>query len=107
MALIGKIFIFILTAISCFAILGFIIQEFIKNESIKTIATIILFLFSLLTAYNIASDAFNLKPKVIEYKRVGHTGQGCCSHHGGVCGCSGGNVKCCDGTSSDTCECGY
>lgn len=24
--------------------------------------------------------------------------QGCCSWHGGVCGCAGGRVQCCDGT---------
>lgn len=32
-------------------------------------------------------------------------GQGCCSHHGGQCGCSGGRVKCCDGTLSPSCGC--
>jgi hypothetical protein len=32
-------------------------------------------------------------------------GQGCCSHHGGQCGCSGARVKCCDGTLSPSCEC--
>lgn len=30
---------------------------------------------------------------------------GCCSWHGGVCDCSGGRVKCCDGTFSPTCTC--
>ena len=30
---------------------------------------------------------------------------GCCSHHGGVCGCSGGNDLCCDGAPSPTCGC--
>ncbi len=30
---------------------------------------------------------------------------GCCSRHGGVCGCSGGRTKCCDGTLSPTCQC--
>ena len=29
---------------------------------------------------------------------------GCCSHHGGVCGCVKGHAKCCDGSSS-TCGC--
>ena len=32
-------------------------------------------------------------------------GRGCCSRHGGVCGCSGGRAKCCDGTLSPTCQC--
>jgi hypothetical protein len=30
---------------------------------------------------------------------------GCCSHHGGVCGCEDGRAKCCDGTLSPTCGC--
>ena len=32
--------------------------------------------------------------------------RGCCSHHVGVCGCSGNKKKCCDGTMSPTCKCG-
>jgi len=34
--------------------------------------------------------------------------RGCCSHHGGVCGCDpvSGMQKCCDGTLSPSCECG-
>lgn len=30
---------------------------------------------------------------------------GCCSHHGGVCGCSSGRVTCCDGANSPSCGC--
>lgn len=30
---------------------------------------------------------------------------GCCSHHGGVCGCVGGRKKCCDGALSPSCTC--
>lgn len=30
---------------------------------------------------------------------------GCCSHHGGVCGCSGSSQKCCDGSISPSCGC--
>jgi len=36
--------------------------------------------------------------------------RGCCSHHGGVCGCdeATGRIRCCDGTLSPTCTCqGY
>ena len=32
--------------------------------------------------------------------------RGCCSHHGGVCGCSGDRQKCCDGSLSPSCMCG-
>jgi hypothetical protein len=32
--------------------------------------------------------------------------RGCCSHHGGVCGCApSGRQQCCDGTLSPTCTC--
>ena len=31
--------------------------------------------------------------------------RGCCSWHGGVCGCSGGKARCCDGTLSPSCGC--
>jgi hypothetical protein len=30
---------------------------------------------------------------------------GCCSWHGGVCGCSDGRAQCCDGTLSPSCGC--
>lgn len=31
--------------------------------------------------------------------------RGCCSSHGGVCGCAGSRAQCCDGTLSPTCGC--
>ena len=31
--------------------------------------------------------------------------RGCCSWHGGVCGCKGGRALCCDGTLSPSCGC--
>jgi hypothetical protein len=30
---------------------------------------------------------------------------GCCSWHGGVCGCSLGRAQCCDGSLSPSCGC--
>lgn len=30
---------------------------------------------------------------------------GCCSWHGGVCGCYMGRAQCCDGQPSPTCGC--
>lgn len=36
---------------------------------------------------------------------VGWSGRGCCSWHGGVCGCSNGRALCCDGQLSPTCGC--
>lgn len=32
-------------------------------------------------------------------------GRGCCSSHGGVCGCQNGRSRCCDGTLSPSCQC--
>lgn len=32
--------------------------------------------------------------------------RGCCSWHGGVCGCKNGRVVCCDNTYSPSCRCG-
>ncbi|MCB0284383.1 MAG: hypothetical protein H6936_18170 [Burkholderiales bacterium] len=31
--------------------------------------------------------------------------RGCCSRHGGVCGCSSGRITCCDGSTSPSCLC--
>lgn len=31
--------------------------------------------------------------------------RGCCSWHGGVCGCRGGRAVCCDGKLSPSCGC--
>ena len=31
--------------------------------------------------------------------------RGCCSSHGGVCGCSMGQATCCDGSLSPSCGC--
>lgn len=31
--------------------------------------------------------------------------RGCCSWHGGICGCTSGRVVCCDNTYSPSCTC--
>ena len=38
---------------------------------------------------------------------IEETRRGCCSHHGGVCGCNGGtgHQLCCDGQDSPSCGC--
>lgn len=36
---------------------------------------------------------------------TGDAQRGCCSHHGGVCGCSGHTTMCCDGGASPSCQC--
>jgi hypothetical protein len=50
-------------------------------------------------------DKTKLESKSTELAR-----RGCCSHHGGVCGCdqTTDRIKCCDGTLSPSCTCsGY
>ena len=37
--------------------------------------------------------------------KVDNNRRGCCSHQGGVCGCSGGRAVCCDGSYSPSCGC--
>jgi len=37
--------------------------------------------------------------------KTGAGQRGCCSWHGGVCGCEDGRAKCCDGTLSPSCGC--
>lgn len=46
-----------------------------------------------------ASEMTPLQQQTLIEKR------GCCSWHGGVCGCVGGRAKCCDGTLSPSCGC--
>ncbi|UFH60474.1 hypothetical protein [Sulfurovum mangrovi] len=44
--------------------------------------------------------------KQVEDKKLAK--RGCCSHHGGVCGCNdSGRQVCCDGTLSPTCTCNH
>jgi hypothetical protein len=44
-------------------------------------------------------------PRSTPKDEVQEARSGCCSHHGGVCGCGGTNAACCDGTFSPTCGC--
>jgi len=50
-------------------------------------------------ATTIAADD-TMKRTIDDEKR-----SGCCSWHGGVCGCTGGRAQCCDGTLSPSCGC--
>ncbi|MEB3245676.1 MAG: hypothetical protein VKJ06_06805 [Vampirovibrionales bacterium] len=42
-------------------------------------------------------------PNLASASRVSQTG--CCSFHGGVCGCAGASTQCCDGSLSPSCSC--
>ena len=59
----------------------------------KLLIGLVLFVFCSCTSLAVAH---NLK---VDNRR------GCCSHHGGVCGCSGGRAVCCDGSYSPSCGC--
>lgn len=50
-------------------------------------------------------DCFNLAGIGYSYDENDPTRRGCCSWHGGVCGCENGRVVCCDGTYSPSCRC--
>ncbi len=53
---------------------------------------------------NISTDGLIMTTKNID---PAEQRRGCCSHHGGVCGCdsSTGRIVCCDGTLSPSCMC--
>jgi hypothetical protein len=68
----------------------------------KNIFLIIALLFSLVsTAEDVSCDDLFIKKTTQEELAQ----RGCCSHHGGVCGCSGGRAACCDGSLSPSCGC--
>ncbi len=62
-----------------------------------------LFVFSLIAFFCLGVQIYSNQTFV--YGECLIAGRGCCSRHGGVCGCSGGHSKCCDGTLSPTCQC--
>ena len=49
------------------------------------------------------SEVKSIKIKTTAPQQISQ--RGCCSHHGGVCGCSGGGIRCCDGSMSPSCGC--
>ena len=59
--------------------------------------------FALIAAAFVLGFGLNLSMQA--YANILLAGRGCCSHHGGVCGCFGGRTKCCDGTFSPSCQC--
>ena len=63
--------------------------------------SILLLSFSLVPIINKATKTEASATCVIENRA------GCCSHHGGVCGCNHKRhkQKCCDGTFSPSCRC--
>ena len=57
---------------------------------------------------NAISSLFHLNKRepICQVQNEELAGRGCCSHHGGECGCSdSGRDICCDGTLSPSCGC--
>jgi len=52
-------------------------------------------------SFPITQDNLEVSEELFAYNEQ----RGCCSHHGGVCGCSGGRKECCDGSLSPSCTC--
>jgi hypothetical protein len=52
-----------------------------------------------------AIDQSQLATLTEEAQRALLERRGCCSHHGGVCGCGGTRAQCCDGSLSPSCGC--
>jgi hypothetical protein len=59
----------------------------------------------LLLMFATAADATSFCSRATFATREAALQSGCCSHHSGVCGCSGGRKKCCDNTLSPSCTC--
>jgi hypothetical protein len=80
--------------------------------ALRLLSGLLVVLAILLFRGRFAGDSTSTTPKAIalacaagdpELRIV--MGRGCCSWHGGECGCSGGRDVCCDGTLSPTCSC--
>lgn len=71
-------------------------------KKIVNLILVLILAFSLSNNYSLASKNIEIKPQNSPYEMAK---QGCCSWHGGVCGCFAGRVQCCDGTLSPSCRC--
>ncbi len=71
---------------------------------------LIAFLVGPQTPSTVFSSTSNSESEIICSNKDIVARSGCCSWHGGVCGCNAGRnrIKCCDGTLSPSCTCsGY
>ena len=64
---------------------------------------IIIFMFASSLSMADESECKNPQNNSLTQEQIAE--RGCCSHHGGVCGCSGGTDICCDGAASPSCGC--
>jgi hypothetical protein len=70
--------------------------------SVIIVNILLAILLSIAIAYAQSSPKTSSQPETIIIEK-----SGCCSHHGGVCGCDDatGRTACCDGTLSKSCQC--
>ncbi|MCB1214523.1 MAG: hypothetical protein KDK66_03490 [Deltaproteobacteria bacterium] len=68
-----------------------------------TFASLIIFPSSFLIDNNSTLSEWNLPSLNLTKDEIAR--RGCCSHHGGVCGCQDGRALCCDETLSPSCGC--
>ena len=84
-----------------------------KNISIITLITLILSFSVFASTNENESNTLNKSTAVVckqlkednKQDTKEYAQRGCCSWHGGVCGCTGGRVVCCDSTYSPSCLC--
>lgn len=78
-----------------------------KISSLLIMLSVIVFANATSLNTNKTSDQIQQQShKQIENKK--YAKRGCCSHHGGVCGCNdSGRQVCCDGSLSPTCTCNH
>ena len=62
-------------------------------------------IFVFLSSFSFADENQCLQKQTTDSNQEQLAQQGCCSHHGGECGCSGGRDVCCDGSYSPSCGC--
>ena len=66
---------------------------------------IFIIIFMLASSLSMAEEYDCKNPQINSLTQEQIAERGCCSHHGGVCGCSGGTDICCDGAASPSCGC--
>ncbi len=77
-----------------------------QGTDLKTGTEWIITLDPMLKDKNCASSQTQLCEKEAQDTEEKIAGRGCCSWHGGVCGCSSsGRAVCCDGQLSPSCGC--
>ena len=83
------------------------IVRILDLQIVRKMKTILIFSLLLLISMHVhAIELFTQSPYSVQSDYSDQLAQqGCCSHHGGVCGCESGRAVCCDGQFSPSCGC--